>query len=213
VTDNDGATDTATHQVVISAPPSVSITAPANGSTVSGASVAIAASVTNAITANFYVDGILVGTQASGQPSGTWYASVLWDSTLVGNGTHTITVSAMSASFVQASATIQVNVANGPPPPPPLTLTGILPATMPAGGTVTVTVSGSGFQTGMSLTFASGSGGTPVAGNVVVLNASTLSATVSVNRSGRRGIRTWDVVVTRPDGQAATLVGGFTVVK
>ncbi|MHC4859754.1 MAG: PKD domain-containing protein, partial [Planctomycetota bacterium] len=97
VTDNDGATDTATHQVVITPPPSVSITAPANGSTVSGTSVAIGATVTNAITAYFHVDGILVGTQASGQPSGTWYASVLWDSTTVANGTHTFTVTAVSA--------------------------------------------------------------------------------------------------------------------
>jgi hypothetical protein len=188
----------------------VSITTPAAGSTVSGPSVGITASVTDATTVYFHVDGTLVGTRTSGTPTGAWSAGLAWDSTTVSNGPHTITATAVAASMATVSDSIQVTVANGPPP---LSLTGIQPAAMPAGASVAVTVTGSGFQPGVTLTFANGSGATPTATNLVVLDAGILSASVSVKKRGPKGARVWDVVVTHPDGRTATFAGGFTVFR
>src|SRR5690606_19192261 len=73
-------------------PPSVSITAPANGSEVSG-TVNITANATddNSVTqVVFEVDDNPIGTDTNG--SNGW--SVSWDTTTVSNGPHTITATA-----------------------------------------------------------------------------------------------------------------------
>jgi hypothetical protein len=213
VTDNDGATDEATHQVVITDPPTVTITAPAAGSTVSGTSVTIAANATNAISMVFYVDAIPVGNAASGNPSVPWSAGVLWDSTQVANGPHTIMVVATGLGMTSATDTIQVTVANGPPLPPPLSVTGIQPNSVPAGSRVWVTVTGTGFVTGASLTFRNGAGSTPVASKVTVSSGTSLTALVRAGKRGPKGERVWHVVVTNPNGQSATLTDRFTVIR
>jgi PKD repeat protein len=87
---------------------------------------------------------------------------------------------------------------------------GIAPNAMSSGATIGVTISGSGFAAGAALTFVNGSGPIPVASNVSV-TPSSISASVYVKRGGPRRLRTWDVLVTHPDGSADTLVGGFTV--
>ena len=83
---------------------------------------------------------------------------------------------------------------------PPPSVTGVNPNTGAASGGTSVSISGSNFQTGATLTF----GGTAATG-VTVQNSSTISA---VTPSGAAG--PVNVVVTNPDGQSATLTSGFT---
>ncbi len=91
-----------------------------------------------------------------------------------------------------------------PPPPPPAaappTLSGITPASGPTAGGTTVTLSGSGFVAGATVTF----GGT-VASSATVASATSITATTPARTAGAV-----DVVVTNPDGQNARLAGAFT---
>jgi len=93
-------------------------------------------------------------------------------------------------------------------------ITGISPSSMSAGTSINATISGSAFQAGATVTFINGSHSVPSASNVSVSgDGSSISLTISVANEGRPGTRVWDVLVTNPDGGAATLVDGFTVVK
>jgi len=71
----------------------------------------------------------------------------------------------------------------------------------PSGGT-NVTISGTGFLTGATVTF----GGT-AATNVTVVSSTSITATTQAHAAGAA-----DVVVRNPDGQSATLTGSFTYV-
>jgi hypothetical protein len=215
VTDNDGATTTATVQVVVVPPPTVAFLTPTNGSTVSG-TVTLSASVTNATTLNFYANGAFLGS-ASGSTLAPWTGAVVWNTTTVANGTYTLTATAVGTNMLTATASIQVTVANGPPPPPPppppVVVTAIAPNTLKAGKSVQVTVTGSGFATGATLSFTNGSGPAPAVKGAVVTGTTQITATVSVKNGGPKGNRLWDVVVTNPNGQTGSLPSGFTVYK
>jgi hypothetical protein len=87
-----------------------------------------------------------------------------------------------------------------------VSLLSISPDRVGAGGSVNVTIKGSGFRTGMSVGFENGSGPAPVASSVVVVDNETITATVSVKSGGGRRARTWDVRVS-----SAVLPGAFTV--
>jgi hypothetical protein len=69
-----------------------------------------------------------------------------------------------------------------------------------------VTISGSGFTSGVAVGFENGSGPAPVASNVEVVNATTITLTVSVKSGGPRKERLWDVRVG-----SAVLQRGFKV--
>ena len=94
-------------------PPSVTLTAPATGATVSGSSVTLSASASDNIAVDhvdFLVDAAVVGTVASAP-----YA-ISWDSTSASDGAHTITARAVDASTNEASDSHPVTVSNAPPP-------------------------------------------------------------------------------------------------
>jgi hypothetical protein len=77
-------------------PPTVSLTAPTAGSTVSGASVALSANASDNVSVSsvqFRVDGSNVSSADTSSPY-----SVTWDSRTAGNGTHTITAVATDSS-------------------------------------------------------------------------------------------------------------------
>jgi uncharacterized delta-60 repeat protein len=83
------------------------------------------------------------------------------------------------------------------------TLTSVSPNSGSADGGTTVSIAGTGFQSGMSVSF----GGAAAAS--ATLNSSTsITATTPVGSVGAQ-----NVVVTNPDGQTGTLVGGFTYVN
>ncbi|REJ96181.1 MAG: hypothetical protein DWQ34_04640 [Planctomycetota bacterium] len=85
--------------------------------------------------------------------------------------------------------------------PPPLipTIFSVTPGTGPTTGATAVTINGSGFALGASVTF----GGVPAAG-VSVSSSTLITCTTPANMPGG-----CDVRVTNPDTQSATSAGGF----
>jgi len=91
-------------------PPTTSITAPANGATVSGTAVSVTASASDNVgvtKVEFYLDGALKSTDTTSPYAWTW------DSTTAANGSHTLVSKAYDAAGnVGTSATITVTVSN-----------------------------------------------------------------------------------------------------
>jgi uncharacterized delta-60 repeat protein len=98
-------------------PPSVSISAPVAGATVSGLETVSAVASDNAGVAGvqFKLDGANLGAEDATAPY-----SFPWDTTTFTNGSHTLTAVARDAAGnATTSAAVAVNVSNAPPPPPP----------------------------------------------------------------------------------------------
>lgn len=94
-------------------PPTVSITDPLNGATVSG-TITISATASDNVgvtSVDFFVDVTLIGTDTAAP------YNVSWNSATVTNGTHTITATARDAASNNASNTISVMVNNDTQPP------------------------------------------------------------------------------------------------
>ena len=98
-------------------PPTVSITAPANGVTVSGTSVTLSADATD----NVGVAGVQFSVTGSYPLSEdvTEPYSIVWDSTAVTNGPHTIEAVARDAAGNTSKSSITVTVSNGVSTPLP----------------------------------------------------------------------------------------------
>ena len=117
--------------------PSVTISAPANGSTVSGTLAVTATASDNAGVASvqFKVDGGNVGSADTGAPY-----SVSWNTTSVANGTHVLTAVARDAAGnTRTSAPVTVTVSNGgsgPGTPQNVTWTSVVNAAV-SGNTIT----------------------------------------------------------------------------
>jgi len=101
--------------VVIDEPPTVNLTAPAQGATVEGTVALLAeASDDRGLTAvEFLVDGALVGTDGSGADG--W--SCAWDSTSVADGAHTVTAVAVDSAGQRATDSRGITVQNQPAAP------------------------------------------------------------------------------------------------
>ena len=99
--------------------PTVSLTAPAAGATVSGTAVTVSANASD----NKGVVGVqfkLDGTNLGAEDTSSAY-SVLWNTTTVADGSHTLTAVARDAAGnITTSAPVTVNVANAAPSPAPL---------------------------------------------------------------------------------------------
>ena len=90
-------------------PPSVSVTSPASGATVSG-TVNVTASASDNVgvaSVRFFVDGVRLGADDTSAPY-----TVSWDSTTLGDGSHTVMATAFDAAGNSASSAIPVNVSN-----------------------------------------------------------------------------------------------------
>ncbi|MFH0802750.1 MAG: IPT/TIG domain-containing protein, partial [bacterium] len=94
---------------------------------------------------------------------------------------------------------LSITVLPAPPPAPAISLP-LVPANGPASGGTVVTINGANFVSGCTATF----GGTAATG-VTFVNSSRIMATTSAHAAGQV-----NVVVTNPDGQAATATGAFT---
>ncbi len=99
----------------VDTPPSVSITSPADGATVSDAVTitADASDNTGVTQVVFKVDGVEIGSDVDG--SDGW--SVNWDSTIVADGLHTITATAMDTAGQTRDDSVSVTVDNVVDPP------------------------------------------------------------------------------------------------
>jgi hypothetical protein len=97
-------------------PPVVTMTAPANGATVTG-TVTLSANASDNVGiagVQFQVDGVNAGGVITG--AGPSY-SYSWDSTTVANGTHTLSAVATDTTGNAASASVSVTVSNSIVPP------------------------------------------------------------------------------------------------
>jgi hypothetical protein len=114
--------------------PVVTMTAPANGATVSGNAVTVSANATDPLGISgvqFKLDGVNLGAEDTVAPYST-----SWNSTAIANGSHALSAVARDpAGRSAASATVTVNVANSDAVPPTVSMTA--PAN---GATVTGTV-------------------------------------------------------------------------
>jgi hypothetical protein len=109
-------TSTAVTVTVSNAPdttaPTVTMTAPANGATVSGTTVTVSATASDNVGiagVQFLLDGVALGAEVTSAP----YA-VTWNTTSTSNGTHSLAARARDAAGNQTTSTaVSVTVANG----------------------------------------------------------------------------------------------------
>jgi len=117
--------------------PTVAMSAPANGATVSGTTVPVSATASDnvgVVGVQFKVDGANLGAEDTVSPY-----SVTWDSTTVANGSHTLTAVARDAAGNTATATIvTVTVSNADATPPSVAMTAPANGATVSGTTVTV---------------------------------------------------------------------------
>ena len=85
-------------------------------------------------------------------------------------------------------------------------MSSITPNSGQVGTTASVTIKGSGFTPGIAVGFEGGAGPTPSANNVIVLDANTIVATVTIKNGGSSRDRVWDLRVG-----SAVLPNAFTV--
>ena len=120
-------------------PPTVSITAPANGATASGTTTVTASAADNVgvVGVQFRLDGANLSAEDMAAPY-----SVAWNTTAASNGSHTLTAVARDAAGnTTTAAAVTVTVSNDPTPP---TVSITAPANgATASGTTTVTASAS----------------------------------------------------------------------
>ena len=101
--------------------PVVTMTAPANGATVSGNAVSISANATDPLGISgvqFKVDGANLGAEDTSSPY-----SITWDATSVANGSHALSAVARDPAGRTQSASVTVNVANTDTTPPSVSIT------------------------------------------------------------------------------------------
>ena len=170
-------------------PPTVSITSPLNGATVSG-TVALSANASDNVGVagvQFFVNGAAVGAEDTTSPQ-----SVNWDTTTVVNGgLYSITARARDAAGNQTtSSVISVSVNNSTPPPPP-----------PSFGLVAAY----GFDegTGNSANDVSGNGNNGVINGATWSSAGRYGTALSFNGSSSK--------VDIPDSATLNLTNGMTL--
>jgi hypothetical protein len=185
-------------------PPAVSITAPANNSTVTGSAVVVSANATDAAGVagvQFRLNGTNLGSEDTAAPY-----SITWNTTAVANGAHMLTAVARDAAGNTASAsavTVTVNnpLANRPPTlvqPPNQTsaegnaVTLALSASDPDGNVLTY--SAVGLPPGLTINTATGL----ISGTPLFTSAGTYSVTATVSDGSLSQSRTlsWVIVNT-----------------
>jgi hypothetical protein len=92
----------------------------------------------------------------------------------------------------------------------PLTVLSVAPNSASGNTTSSLTISGSGFTTGSSVTFEGAAGTPPEITSLQMVNSSTLALTLNVISNGS-GTQVWDIRVTNPGGSSFVLPGAFTV--
>ncbi len=100
--------------------PTVSLTAPANGTTVKD-TIAVSANATDAVAVSgvqFKLDNVNLGAEDTAAPY-----TVNWDTKTVANGNHTLTATARNGANLTATATNTVSVSNIIPTPPTVAFT------------------------------------------------------------------------------------------
>jgi hypothetical protein len=184
--------------------PTVSMTAPANGATVSG-SVTVSANATDNVgvaSVQFQLDGVSLGSPQTG--AGPVY-SVTWNTTTAANGTHTLSAVASDAAGNTATSSISVTVSNAVAPP-------VISAV--SAGSITSSGATIGWTTSTAASSQVAYGLTSSYGSLTAL-VSTLTTTHSVNLSGLAASTTYHYQVMSQDAEGNLVMSGdftFTTV-
>ena len=177
-------------------PPTVAITAPTGGSTVSGVITLTASATDNVGVArvDFYVNTTLVGS-ASSAPY-----QVTWDSRTRANGNVALSAKAFDAAGnYRTSANVFVTIANGPAP----TVSSLSPNSATAGGPAfTLTVNGTNFVSGSSVRW------NGAARTTTLVSATQLTAAIAAADIAVAG--TVPVTVVNPDASVSN-ASTFTI--
>jgi len=149
---------------------------------------------------------VIGGLAAAASETLTFY----WDTSSASIGTHTLEAvhDYGDDDASNDTGTTQVTISD---PSLSVSVTGIAPDTMAAGATKFVTIAGTGFVSGATVSFENGVGPAPIAVTVEVASNTKITASVTAKDGGPPKIRVWDVRVTNPDGSSAALEDGFTV--
>jgi hypothetical protein len=194
VTNPDSQSGTCTGCFTYLAPPpapTVSGVAPTSGATAGGTSVTISGTG--------FVSGATVTFDGTAATAVTVVNSTTITATTPAHAAGAVTVTVTNPDTQSGSCTgCYTYIA----PPPAPTVSGTAPASGPTTGGTSVTISGTGFVSGATVTF----GGTAATG-VTVVNPTTITATTPAHGAGAV-----NVTVTNPDGQSGTCVGCFTYV-
>ncbi len=184
-------------------PPTVEITNPSDGTTVSGEVILSATADPEGANIVFYL-----GTAESG----TVIGPDSWDSNTVANGAYTITAVAVDVAGWTGSNSVTVTVANESNPPSTMTVDSISPNSITAGDSKKVVIAGLGFdptEDGTSVIALNGSGKAPVF-SLIEVTDKTITADVTVSNGGPPRNRVWDISVSS-GGETAVLPEAFTV--
>jgi len=150
--------------------PTVSMTAPPSGATVSGTTVAVSADASDnvgVVSVQFLLDGAALGAPVTSAP----YAITL-DSTTAANGTHTLEARAVDAAGnATTSSPVTVTVSNGTDTTQPTVL-----ETTPAGGAADVTL-----NSPVTVTFSEAMDAASISGTAVVQSALELQDSEGVS--------------------------------
>jgi plastocyanin len=148
-------------------------------------------------------------------------ATVKFDTTLITNYSVTSSTSITATSPPHAAGAVNIVVTNPDsqsstltngftyvvPPPPAPTVTSITPDTGPTSGNTPVTITGTNFRAGATVTI-----GGFAATNVTVVNATTITAMTPLGPATEQ-LADKDVVVTNSDATTGTLAAGFDYTK
>jgi len=94
---------------------------------------------------------------------------------------------------------------------PTFSITGLVPNSAQAGGTVNVTITGTGFVNGAVVLFEGGQGPAPQVTALQVLNPTTIVMTVNTAVDETFGAQIWDLRLTNSDLTSILLLEAFTV--
>jgi subtilisin family serine protease len=142
---------------------------------------------------------------------GSTVESFIWDTTGATLGVHTIKAEAILTGDQDTSNNAKTGTIEVKEPGSEVIVSAIDPDTMQSGTTISVTITGSGFNDGADVTFENGAGPAPTASDIVVVGSNTITATITARSGGPPRSRVWDVRVTNPDSSSGVLVDGFTV--
>jgi beta-lactamase superfamily II metal-dependent hydrolase/DNA/RNA endonuclease YhcR with UshA esterase domain len=202
-TDTGNASITGSANITVNAPAATHFSVTAPGSVTNG--VPFNVTVTALDASNATVTGYTGTVTFTSSSAGTLPANYtfvggdngthVFSVTLTTNGAQTVTATDTGNASINGTANTTVNGA-----PAPVTVTLVAPANGSSLGGTSVTISGSGFNSGATVTF-----GGSAATNVVVVNPGQITAKTPAHAAGAV-----NVTVTNTDTTNGTLINGFT---
>jgi hypothetical protein len=120
------------------------------------------------------------------------------------------TTTTSSTTTTTTSSTTTTSTTTTTTAPGSVAVTAIEPNTMVSGGSLSATITGSGFTEGVAVSFSGGEGPAPEAVATFVSDGE-ISVGIVTKDGGPPRDRLWDVTVANPDGSSGTLLDGLRV--